>query len=78
MTAQANSPRLILIGEISAFCLWLVMMGYGLYHTLTRWELGGTDLVLVGVLIVNWVSLLRFHLSQAEARIDELEKKLAM
>ena len=77
MTANAISPRQILIMEITAFCLFVFTIGYGLLHLLMRWELGGQDLVMVCVLIMSYATLLRFRLSQASARIDELEKKLA-
>ena len=33
--------------------------------------------ILVGILVVNYVNLVRAQLSQATARIDELEKWLA-
>jgi hypothetical protein len=77
MTAKAIPPWQILTVEITAFCLLVFTVGFGLLHLFTRWELGGADLIVVGSLIISYVSVFRFRLSQASARIDELEKKLA-
>ena len=42
-----------------------------------RLKLGGVELLLVCILIINYVNLFRSQLRQASARIEELEKKLS-
>jgi hypothetical protein len=53
-------------------------VGVGLFYQFKELKLDGGALILVGVLIANYVNLLQFKLGQASARIDELEKRLAV
>jgi hypothetical protein len=77
MTAPASSLRQARIFEITGNCLLLFLLGVGLFDQFMRFKLGGVDLLLVCILIINYVNLFRSQLSQASARIEELEKKLS-
>jgi hypothetical protein len=52
-------------------------MGFGLFYQFEGFKLDGADLVLVSIIIINYVNLFRSQITQASARIDELEKKLS-
>ncbi|MFZ3350907.1 MAG: hypothetical protein WA268_08580 [Xanthobacteraceae bacterium] len=77
MTAPDSSLRQTRIFEITGNCLFLFLLGVGLFDQFMRFELGGVDLLLVCILIINYVNLFRSQLRQTSARIEELEKKLS-
>ena len=78
MTEAASSPWQLRVIQITSVCLLLFTVGIGLIYQFKEWKLDGGALILVGVLIVNYVNLLQLKLGQASARIDELEKRLAV
>jgi hypothetical protein len=77
MPSIAFSPRQTKILEITAVCLLLSLLALGLFDQFMKFKLGGAELILVCILIINYVNLFRSQLSQTSARIEELEKKLS-
>jgi hypothetical protein len=59
MTALASSLRQTRILEITGNCLSLFLLGVGLFDQFMRFKLGGVELLLVCILIINYVNLFR-------------------
>ncbi len=77
MPTKVVSPRMTLVLEITCIVLLIGALGFGVLYQLKGWRLEGGHLILVCILIINYVNLIRGQLAQANARIDELEKRLA-
>lgn len=77
MTVTVSSPWQTRMLQITSACLLVFTVGTGLLYQFKGWKLDGGALILVGGVILNYVSLLQCQLGQASARVDELENKLA-
>ena len=77
MPTKVLSPKWTLALEITSLVLLVATMGFGVLYQIKGWKLEGEHLILVGILVVNYVNLIRGQLAQATARIDELEQRLA-
>jgi hypothetical protein len=77
MSPYSFSPKQTRVLEITCLVIFIAAIIFGVVYQIMGWKLEGGHLILVCILVINYVNLIRSQLTQANARIDELEKRLA-